>query len=412
MNPQPLRHWLAQPKPSTHRFPFDQVVDAYQHYGKPFVPEAWTALLHRARERLPEASGPRAQLAAFLDSALDKVDDRFDYRTYLALSLLPIPDPDSGAERADRLLARRDRLHVLLLCDLIAFELHALDSCTSSPMPRLRPAPLVVRKRLHHAVRAATPALRRLIVDIRVVDDPVALARRLVATACIDRTSDDRLTLRTTMLPVSDVHDEWLFIRTLQTFELTFGLLAVDLTAAVAAVGQGRLPSAGIRLSLAATLLRETAPLWSLLATMQPEAFHRFRAHTDGASAIQSRAYKLVESLCRTPDPQRLHSAAYQSVPDVRARIRAGQISLNDALTAIRADHRALTEVPVLADGMQRFTAAVHQWRRTHYRLAVRMLGTQQPGTGATPGTPYLLHGRDTAVFGSRDPGKPGNARS
>ncbi|RKF21585.1 tryptophan 2,3-dioxygenase family protein [Micromonospora globbae] len=410
MNPEPLHRWLAQRKPTTHRFPYDRVVDAYQHHGKQFVPEAWTALLDAARERLPEVSGPRGQLAAFLDTALDKADGRFDYRSYLALPLLPIPDPDSDTGPADRLLARRDRLHVLLLADLIAFELRALEG-TGTPTCQLPPAPLVVRKRLRHAVRAAGPALRRLSFDVRAVDDPVALARRIVTMTCIDRTSADRLALRTTMLPVSNVHDEWLFIRTLQTFELTFGLLAVDLTAVVTAAGENRLPAAGIRLSLAATLLRETAPLWSLLATMQPHAFHRFRVHTDGASAIQSRAYKLVESLCRTPDPQRLHSPAYRSVPDVRARIRSGQISLDDALTAIRADHRTLAEVPALADGMHRFTAAVHQWRRTHYRLAVRMLGTDQPGTGATPGTPYLLHGRDTAVFGSRDPITPGNGQ-
>ncbi|MFG2059417.1 tryptophan 2,3-dioxygenase family protein [Micromonospora sp. NPDC048930] len=399
MNPEPLHRWLAQHRPTTHRFPYDRVVDVHQHHGKQAVPEAWTALLRSARERLHDVSGPRGQLAAFLDTALDKVDGRFDYRTYLALSLLPIPDPDHSTEPADRLLACRDRFHVLLLSDLIAFELRALDS-TGTPLPQLRPDPLVVRKRLRHAVRATGPALRRLSFDVRAVDDPVALARRLTAMVGIDRTPADRLTLRTTMLPLSSVHDEWTFIRVLQAFELTFGLLAVDLTAVVTAVAEDRLPAAGIRLSLAAALLRETAPLWSLLATMQPRAFHRFRVHTDGASAIQSRAYKLVESLCRTPDPERLHSVAYLSVPDVHARIRSGQTSLDDALNSIRADHRAVAEVPLLADGMRQFTAAVHQWRRTHHRLAVRMLGSERPGTGATPGTPYLLHGRDTAVFG------------
>ncbi|MGY4899975.1 tryptophan 2,3-dioxygenase family protein [Micromonospora aurantiaca (nom. illeg.)] len=407
MNPEPLHRWLAQRRPTTHRFPYDAVIDAYQHYGKQFVPESWTTLLRCARERLPEVSGPRGHLAAFLSTALDKVDGRYDYRTYLALLLLPIPDPDSTAEPADRLLARRDRLHTLLLTDLVGFELRAVDS-TTAPLPDLRPDAVTVRKRLRHALRAAAPALGRLNVVITAIDDPVALARRLTALAAIDRTAGDRLALRTTMLPVSTVHDEYLFIRVLQAFELTFGLLAVDLAAAITALGEGRLTAAGTRLSFAASLLRETAPLWSLLATMQPEAFHAFRVHTDGASAIQSRGYKLIESLCRTPDPQRLHSPAYRSVPDVRTRIRNGQASLDKALDAIRADHRALAEAPVLADGMRQFADAVLQWRRTHYRLAVRMLGTERPGTGATPGTPYLLHSRDAAVFGDRKPNRPG----
>ncbi|MEU2612620.1 hypothetical protein ABZ570_13740 [Micromonospora sp. NPDC007271] len=402
MNPAPLRRWLAQHQPSAQRFPYDAVIDAYQHHGKQRVPTNWTALLRAARGRLPELPAPTGDLAAFLDLALDKPDDRYDYRSYLALPLLPIPDPDNRPQPADRMLAHRDRLHVLLLADLITFELRALDN-SSPPLPQLRPDPAVVRKRLRHTVRAAMPALRRRGVTIPAASDPVTAARQAAAVA-LDLSPQERLTLRATMLPVSTVHDEWMFIRVLQTFELTFGLLAVDLTAAIAAVHGGHLHTAGTRLSFAATLLRETAPLWSLLATIQPQAFHTFRVHTDGASAIQSRAYKLVESLCRTPDPQRLNSAAYLSVPDVRARIRGGQPTITEALDAIRANHQALAQTPVLADGMRQFTTAVHQWRRTHYRLAVRMLGTSRPGTGATPGTPYLFHGRDAAVFGDREP--------
>ncbi|ADU09688.1 hypothetical protein ML5_4184 [Micromonospora sp. L5] len=406
MNPEPLHRWLAHRRPTTHRFPYDSVVDAYLYYGKHFIPETWTTPLRSARERLPEVSGPRAYLADFLAVALDKVDGRYDYRTYLALPLLPIPDAESNAGPADQLLARRDHLHTLLLTDLISFELRALDS-TGAPLPQMRPDAMVVRKRVRHAVRAAAPALRRLSFALPAAGDPMALARRLTALTAIDRTAGDRLMLRTTMLPVERVHDEYLFIRVLQAFESTLALLAVDLTAAITAVDEERLPAAGARLSFAASLLRETAPLWSLLATMQPEAFHAFRVYTDGASAIQSRAYKLVESLCRIPDPQRLHSAAYLSVPDVYARVSNGQRSLDDALDAIRADHRALAQTPILADGMRQFAAAVRQWRRTHYRLAVRMLGTERPGTGATPGTPYLLHGRDQQVFRNRDAHDP-----
>ncbi|MDG4803604.1 tryptophan 2,3-dioxygenase family protein [Micromonospora sp. WMMD980] len=402
MDPAPLRHWLAQGTPRAAHFPYDRVVDAYHHHGKRFVPQEWTSLLSRTRERLPEYAGPTDFLATFLDTALDRTDHRFDYRTYLALRLLAVPDPDTATEPADRLLARRDRLHVLLISDLVAAELRALEG-PPQPTRDLPPSPLLARKRLHHAVRAAAAALRRLSVPIRDVDDPVALARRLVTMVCIDRTPAEGLTLRTSLLPVSTVHDELLFIRTLQAFEVTFGLLSVDLTAAISAVQHDRLTSAGVRLTLAATLLRETAPLWSLLATMQPDAFHRFRIHTDGASAIQSRAYKLVESLCRIPEAERLLSPAYRSVPDVGARIHDGQVSVVDALTALQVDRNVLAEAPVLADGMRQFTGAVHQWRRTHYRLAVRMLGTRQRGTGATPGTPYLLHGRDSAVF--EDPG-------
>ena len=138
------------------------MVNAYQYHGKTFVPEEWTRLLTAARERLPEVRGARRpQLSAFLDTALDKVDRRYDYRTYLALNLLPIIDADEPPADELRLLTRRDRLHVHLLTDLMAFELQAVSGAPV-PLPQLRPGAPLVAKRLRHALRAAMPALRRL----------------------------------------------------------------------------------------------------------------------------------------------------------------------------------------------------------------------------------------------------------
>jgi hypothetical protein len=43
-----------------------------------------------------------------------------------------------------------------------------------------------------------------------------------------------------------------------------------------------------------ASALREAGPLFSLLATMPVESFRLFRQFTEGASAIQSRGYKVM----------------------------------------------------------------------------------------------------------------------
>jgi tryptophan 2,3-dioxygenase len=205
------------------------------------------------------------------------------------------------------------------------------------------------------------------------------------------------------MLPVWTIHDEWMFIRVLQAFEATFGLLAVHLRETVAAVRGGRLQRAATRTSAAAGLLRETAPLWSVIATLQPRAFHAFRAYTEGASAIQSRNYKLVESLCRSPEPSRRDSAAYLSVPDVRTLIIAGQTGIEEALDALGRDDDALSDSG-LPGAMAEFSAALRQWRQTHYRLAVWMLGVDQLGTGYTQGVPYLAHARAEPVFRRHPP--------
>ena len=57
-----------------------------------------------------------------------------------------------------------------------------------------------------------------------------------------------------------------------------------------------------------------------------------FREYTDGASAIQSRSYKTIESLCRRPDPERLVGPGYDAVPEVRARVLTAQPTLEEAL--------------------------------------------------------------------------------
>jgi len=137
------------------------------------------------------------------------------------------------------------------------------------------------------------------------------------------------------------------------------------------------------------------------LGTMQVEAFRVFRNYTEGASAIQSRNYKIVESLCRVPDEPRLDSIAYRSVPEARERVLAGQATLDEAYLSARAAGRgSADELDRVAAAMERFAATLLHWRQTHYRLAVRMLG-ERTGTGYTEGTPYLAAARTIPVFRS-----------
>jgi tryptophan 2,3-dioxygenase len=203
------------------------------------------------------------------------------------------------------------------------------------------------------------------------------------------------------MLPVYVVHDEYLFIRVLQSFEAIFALIGVLLRSAACALANGEHALAARRIRHAESAQCESAPLFSLLATMQVESFRIFRRYTEGASAIQSRHYKTVESLCRRPEGARLHSVAYRSVPEVRDRVLAGEATLDDEFAAAVALGRLTgTQRDDLARAMRQFEAAHLGWRQTHYRLAVRMLG-ERPGTGYTEGTPYLAAVRSIPVFRS-----------
>jgi tryptophan 2,3-dioxygenase len=294
---------------------------------------------------------------------------------------------------------QRDRLFALLVADTLRFELAAADGRTSL-LPEMRPEARITSKRCRLGVRAARPALARLGLGADITTtDPLLAARRVCRAVAGDLSPAESRMLRLTVLPVYVVHDEYMFIRMLQSYETTFALVGVQLRAAVAAVADGRAAVAVRAITAAERALREASPLFSLVATMQPQAFLTFREFTEGASAIQSRSYKVVESLCRRPDRARLDSAAYRSVPDVREQVLAGQPNLDETLRTAHASGRLTADLHAgVYSAMERFEAALLKWRQTHYRLAVRMLGERR-GTGYTEGVPYLEKARAVRVF-------------
>ena len=391
-----LRAWLQGT--DARAFPYNTVVEEYHRVGKHFVPPALLEALAEVRRVLPRKSGgdpATGRLERFLAVALDKHDGRYDYPTYLALDLLPLPTAeDVGAAAADR---GRDLLLAGLVADALRFELDAADGRTEL-LPEMRPDPRTVAKRCRLGLQVMAPCELRLGLEARsAAGDPVQTAR-LNCAGVLEACGDElRIALGLSMLPVYVVHDEWMFVRVLQSFETVFARVAVQLQAAVTALGRDEAKAAARRVEAADTALQEAAPLFSLLATMQVEAFRTFRQYTEGASAIQSRGYKLIEAVCRTPDGPRLHSIAYYSVPEVRERVLAGQPTLDGTFAAARCGP---AEREAVATAMARFARTLLQWRRTHYRLAVRMLG-ERTGTGYTEGTPYLGAVRSIPVFRS-----------
>jgi tryptophan 2,3-dioxygenase len=383
-------------------FPYPAVIAEYLRVGKHFVDTDVLVGLDRARAALP--AGPRPGLTLlrrFLDCALDKWDGRYDYHSYLALPVLSMALEGTGDLTPGRARRHRDRRYLHLLADLLRFELD-VEAGRTDLLPRQRPDRDRLTKRLRLAVRAAQPVLARLSpLTTITATDPVAAAAEVCAA--VEATTAERRDLRLTMLPVYVVHDEYLFLRVLQSYETTFALLVVLLRAARDALLRGAAAPAAEHLATATETLAGSGLLFSLLATMQPESFRTFRAYTEGASAIQSHSYKLVESLCRTPDQERLDSAAYRSAPEVRQRVLAGQSTLDQAYrAAVEGGLFDPTQRVLVADRMHGFAEALLTWRRTHHRLAVRMLG-ERSGTGYTEGTPYLAAVRTVPVFRSMD---------
>ncbi|WP_218924670.1 tryptophan 2,3-dioxygenase [Streptomyces sp. or20] len=377
--PSPLAHWLRDPV--TEDFPYPAVVSVFQRVGKQRVAATLLAALAEARTR----ASAHSPLARFLDVALDKHDGRYDYSSYLAIDLFPEP--------ADTVT---DRVVTLLVADVLAFELAALDGA-DVPLPGLRPDRRTVGLRCRHGLRALARSVARTGGPDVPEGEPAEAARVVVTAVEESRTPQETHLLRTTLLPVDTVHDEYLFLRVLQSFEMHFALSSRHMATVPDLLDDGDTRGAGAVLGDLADRFDETAHLFSLLATMQVEAFRTFRLHTEGASAIQSNNYKRLESLCRRPDPGRLASAAYDSVPVVRDEVNEGRRTVDEALAALGSSSSAAARAELEGE-RQRFAAAYERWRRTHHRLAVRMLG-DQPGSGYTAGVPYLAEARTVPVF-------------
>ena len=391
-----LTTWLREPNPDT--FPYDAVVATFHSIGKHSVEADLLEALDQVRSRIREGSiAGDSALTRFLGVALDKFDGRFDNPSYLALDLLALPaaDTDRCPVSATR---NSDRLVLQLVTDIMHFELSVLDGIEDR-LPALRPDLRTVTKRCRLGMRIARPAMARLGIAFDRPDTAHTLesARHLCAAVRNDMSDGEQSTLRRSILPVSLVHDEYLFVRVLQSYEATFAAVAVNLANAVQALSLGRGEHATYALASAEQSFRNTSLLFSIVATMQPAAFLKFREYTDGASAIQSQNYKVIESLCRTPELSRIDSAAYLAVPSVRGRVLAGQRTVDDAVAG-STDRLAVSVRESLDGAMQQFENAVLRWRKTHHRVASRMLGHRR-GTGHTEGIPYLAETRAIPVF-------------
>ncbi|MGN9795965.1 tryptophan 2,3-dioxygenase [Streptomyces sp. NPDC054847] len=399
---EPLRRELAvwRSLGGAAPFPYDSTIDHLRAVGKHFLGRELLELLAACRslnrERNP-AAFPDAFLDRFLDVLLDKFDDRYDYPSYTALPLLSHGSDEAATdvpEGGRALRDRRDRTVLLLLADLIGFESLVLDGRPADPRGML-PSPVLLSKRLRLAVRVMEPAALRVLEG---AVDPVALAatpgrtpaRELADAVLATATKAERLLLRASVQPVHVLHDEYLFLRVLQSFEATFTFMSATLRTAVSVLRGERPGDAAALIAEVADVLRESLPLFSLLATMQPASFQSFRRFTDGASAIQSEGYKRFESYCSTPARARLDSAAFTSVPGVRGEVLAGRETVQGTWEDVISSGWLAEPDAAAVRAAARHLEAVHQrWKQTHFRLAVRMIGTRT-GTGSTEGVPYL----------------------
>ena len=230
--------------------------------------------------------------------------------------------------------------------------------------------------------------------------------------------------------PLSDAHDEMLFIVQHQTSELWMRLAIHELQAARAVMLEGNLQPAFKMLSRVARIFEQLNSAWDVLRTMTPSEYTAFRPSLGNSSGFQSHQYRLVEYLLgnrigallkvHAHKPQ-AHAALTQelaqpSLYQVAIAVAcdrmgvpslAGEPSTGDwqADTAVQDLWKRVYEDPAthwelyeLAEKLVDLEDYFRRWRFNHVTTVERIIGFKR-GTGGTSGVAYLRKMLEVELF-------------
>ena len=240
---------------------------------------------------------------------------------------------------------------------------------------------------------------------------------------------DELLTLQR---PVSDEHDEMLFIVIHQATELWVRLMLHELQAAKTSVAQDALGPSFKMLARVSRIQAILIESWSILSTMTPSDYLLFRDKLGPASGFQSHQYRELEFMLGNKraaflspfkhQPETLaHLEAVLAAPSlydeaIRALARRGfaiapavvdrdwrvahvaDDSVLAAWTQVYRDPHRYWDLYELAEKLVDLEDAFQQWRFRHLGTVTRIIGHKR-GTGGTAGVSYLKRALDYSFF-------------
>jgi tryptophan 2,3-dioxygenase len=231
--------------------------------------------------------------------------------------------------------------------------------------------------------------------------------------------------------PLSDAHDEMLFIIQHQTSELWMRLAIHEIAAARDAIAAGDLPPAFKMLARVARIFEQLNGAWDVLRTMTPAEYTRFRGSLGQSSGFQSHQYRLIEFMVGNRNPAMLRPHAHRPAalaaleaelarPSLYhaalGRLAAAGLLAPEALARdLRRPHApdaavaaAWTRVyrapethwPLyeLAEKLVDFEDYFRRWRFNHVTTVERVIGFKR-GTGGTGGVSYLKRMLEVELF-------------
>jgi tryptophan 2,3-dioxygenase len=206
---------------------------------------------------------------------------------------------------------------------------------------------------------------------------------------------DDLLGLQRPFTP--GAHDELLFIIVHQSYELWFKLIIHELTRARDELLAGRAHAAVPRLERTVQTERLLLHHLDVLETMGPEGFMEFRDPLAPASGFQSVQFRAIEWISglrdRFPDDAEPPPgpSLYEAFCTC-AGLPGEREERLDALAQLYRDHEqdpARAWLHQVAERLVDHDEHVALWRHHHVLMAAREIGSR-PGTGGSPGVPYL----------------------
>ncbi|WP_295819281.1 tryptophan 2,3-dioxygenase family protein [uncultured Deinococcus sp.] len=239
-------------------------------------------------------------------------------------------------------------------------------------------------------------------------------------------------TLKAAHRPVTDAHDEHLFIAVHHVSEVWLELIVRELTLAMAQLDAGITDAPLKGLTRVVRAQEQLTQAWEVLKTMTPADYLQFRGAFGQASGFQSAAYRMVEILLGNRNPVLLQPFAHQ--PEVHARLDAAlrapsvydltlrllaarglpvppEVTERD-LSTPAASHPAVLEawltvyrdpttywdVYELAEKLLDVEDNFRRWRFNHFTTVQRTIG-MKGGSGGTSGAGYLQRALGVVLF-------------
>lgn len=223
--------------------------------------------------------------------------------------------------------------------------------------------------------------------------------------------------------PLSQEHDEPLFVIIHQTSELWMKLVLHELGSARALIRADDLSPASKMLSRVARIQNVMIQAWEILATMTPSDYSRFRDSLGPSSGFQSYQYREIEFMLGAKNAQMMK--VHEQDPQIHAALQAALQEPSIYDEALRLMARRGLKIPQAAlerDFTQPYTPSpdveaawleiyrdpeqwwdlydlgeklvdleyrLQQWRFVHMKTVERVIGFKR-GTGGSAGVSYL----------------------